>query len=265
MRYRNLLLFSLLCASVFGLTRGSASAQELVSARILSSEGAVEIHRMAQGQAQLTRIDYHVNDELLAGDVIKTRAGGRLVVGIPDGSQAIIGENTIVEIKDFSHSPRTIFNVLRGRTRVRIEKSGGRPNPYRVNTPTAVIAVRGTLFDVIVKGNETQVFVHEGEVAVSNTLTPDQIIVLLPNQKTRVRGGQLPEAPAPFKPGQNNDIFNSPDNKRLQAGLPNEAHRRDGGDGMPGQGDNGRGGNMPGQNPGNSPGHPGSGKKPEIE
>ncbi len=99
---------------------------------------------------------------MAAGDVIRTFKGGRLVLGLSDGSQAIIGEQTTVEITDLSRSPRTIFNLLRGKTRVKIEKMGGRPNPYRVNTPTAVIAVRGTLFDVLVSEKETQVLAHEG-------------------------------------------------------------------------------------------------------
>ncbi|HYX40739.1 MAG TPA: FecR family protein, partial [Pyrinomonadaceae bacterium] len=154
-------------ASIAFLAAINAPAQTLTSARILSSTGPVEIQRRAQGQTALMKISYRVNDELLAGDVIKTLKGGRLVLGLTDGSQAIISELTTVEITDLSKSPRTIFNLLRGKTRIKIEKVGGRPNPYRVNTPTAVVAVRGTLFDVLVTSKETQVFVHEGEVAVS--------------------------------------------------------------------------------------------------
>jgi len=167
----------------------------------------VEIQRRPQGQAELSKITYRVNDELLAGDVIKTYTGGRLVLGLTDGSQAIIGEKTVVEVADLSKSPRTIFNVLRGKTRVKIEKIGGRPNPYRVNTPTTVIAVRGTLFDVLVSDKETQVFVHEGEVAVSNFARPDAPIILSPGQRTRVQHTQPPEPPTNFRPGRNDDTF----------------------------------------------------------
>lgn len=198
---------SLLICVVLGLAASGAHAQALVSARILSSDGPVEIQRRASAQAALTKIDYHVNEELRAGDVIKTYGGGRLVLGLSDGSQAIIGEKTTVEITDLSQSPRTIFNVLRGRTRIKIEKVGGRPNPYRVNTPTAVIAVRGTLFDVLVKETETQVFVHEGEVAVSNLATPQTPVILLPGLQTRVLLAAPPEAPTRFQPGRNDDTF----------------------------------------------------------
>ncbi|MBV9958559.1 MAG: FecR domain-containing protein, partial [Acidobacteria bacterium] len=201
----------------------SARAQTLVSARILSSSGAVEIQRRTQGQSAFTKVEYRVNDELLAGDMIRTARGGRLVLGLADGSQAIIGEKTTVEILDLSRTPRTIFNVLRGKTRVKIEKVGGRPNPYRVNTPTAVIAVRGTLFDVLVSEKETQVFVHEGQVAVSSLSMPDMPVILDSGQKTRVPLSDSPEAPSRFQWGRNNDDFapRQPDGPVGQTGGPN--------------------------------------------
>lgn len=186
----------------------SAQSQTLASARILSSEGPVEIQRPSTVKSQLMKITYRVNDELFAGDVIRTFKGGRLVLGLADGSQAIIGEQTVLEIMDTSKSPRTIFNMLRGKTRIKIEKVGGRPNPYRVNTPTTVIAVRGTLFDVIVTKKETQVFVHEGEVAVTNFARPEVTVILSPEQMTRVQQTQPPEPPSRFMPGRNDDKFN---------------------------------------------------------
>lgn len=186
-----------------------ARAQVLVSAKVLSSEGRVEIERRAQGESAFAKISLRASDQLLAGDVIKTYKGGRLVVGLSDGSQAIIGENTTVEIGDLARTPRTIFNVLRGKTRVKIEKLGGRPNPYRVNTPTAVIAVRGTLFDVLAKDAETQVFVHEGEVAVTNATMPDAPVILSPGQRTRVEPSQPPAPPSAFPTGRNDDAFKS--------------------------------------------------------
>lgn len=213
----------LLVSAVTLLAAIHAPAQTLASARILSSDGPVEIHRRSQVKGVLSQIAYRVNDELFAGDVIQTLKGGRLVLGLSDGSQAIIGEKTILEIMDTSKSPRTIFNVLRGKTRVKIEKVGGRPNPYRVNTPTTVIAVRGTLFDVLVTEKETQVFVHEGEVAVSNFSRPEVTVLLSPGQRTRVQMAQPPESPTRFEPGRNNNEFNR--EERNGKGQNDDAHR----------------------------------------
>ncbi|HEY0322953.1 MAG TPA: FecR family protein [Pyrinomonadaceae bacterium] len=211
----------LLILTVTLLAAINAQSQTLASARILSSEGDVEIHRPSQAKGMLTQIAYRVNDELFAGDVIRTLKGGRLVLGLADGSQAIIAEQTIIKIMDTSKSPRTIFNVLRGKTRVKIERVGGRPNPYRVNTPTTVIAVRGTLFDVLVTEKDTQVFVHEGEVAVSNLARPEVLVVLSPGQKTRVEETKPPESPSTFQPGRNDDKFKSaqPENDSARRGI----------------------------------------------
>lgn len=233
----------LLLFSVFPLLAWTdARAQGLVSARILSSEGPVEIQRRGEGQAGLTKIAYHVNDELAAGDLIKTLKGGRLVLGLSDGSQAIIGEQTTVEITDLSRSPRTIFNVLRGKTRIRVEKMGGRPNPYRVNTPTAVIAVRGTLFDVLVSGKETQVLVYEGEVAVSNQASPDVLVILPPGWSTRVRLARPPDSPSTFRPDRRDNTFEP----RPEARGPNGGPRGDRGDGQAPDGQRDARGDRPG-------------------
>ena len=197
------------CLPVIFFAIGSyrANAQHLVAAEILSVDGPVEIRRGPPGGAALKKISFKPNDQLQAGDRIVTGLRGRLVLGLTDGSQAVVGEQTVVEVRDLGSSPRELFHVLRGKTRVYIEKLGGRPNPYRINTPTAIIAVRGTLFDVIVTTNDTEVFVHDGEVAVSSLQAPEQMVLLSAGQMTRVRRGQAPTPPVPFKPGRNDDSF----------------------------------------------------------
>lgn len=199
--------FACLPLVLLAICSDRASGQNLVSAMILSVDGSVEIRRAPPGGATLKKIDLKRHDYLNAGDRIATGLRARLVLGLSDGSLAVVGERTVIEIRDLSSSPRELFQVLRGKTRVYIEKLGGRPNPYRVNTPTAVIAVRGTLFDVIVRTNETEVFVHEGEVAVSSVLAPEQMVLLSAGQMTRVRRGQSPATPSLFKPGRNDDSF----------------------------------------------------------
>ena len=211
-----------------------ANAQSLVAAKILSFDGSVEIRRARTNGAPLKKINFKPHDELKAGDRIVTGWYGLLVLGLTDGSQAVIGSQSVVEIKELGSSPRELFQVLRGKTRVYIEKLGGRPNPYRINTPTAVIAVRGTLFDVIVKSNETEVYVHEGEVAVSSVRTPEQVVLLSAGQMTRVRRDQTPSAAAPFKPGRNDDSFRRSVDRRvaddtldLRDGNPTDANLTD--------------------------------------
>lgn len=185
----------------------SAKAQTLVSAKVVASEGSVEIRREGTGKLQVQKVAFKVADELLAGDTIITGKDGRLVLGLSDGSQAVIAPKTTVIIKDLSQSPRTLFQMIKGKTRVHIEKLGGQPNPYRVNTPTAVIAVRGTIFDILADEDDTEVFLHEGQVEVFNQRLLNQPLLLNAGQMTRVGLQRMPSAPATFKVGRNDKLF----------------------------------------------------------
>lgn len=209
-----------LCLTALFLT-GVVSSQQMVSARITSIEGQVEIRRNPSDQPVPVRIAFKVDDRLSAGDTIITGKNGRLVLGLSDGSQAVIAPKTTVVIKDLSQSPRTLFEVIKGKTRIQIEKLGGQPNPYRVNTPTAVIAVRGTIFDVLVEDNETEVFLHEGEVAVTNLNLPNQPVFLTAGQTTRVFTQRPPNPPGSFKPGRNDGNF-----RTAQAGRQGQDNGR---------------------------------------
>jgi hypothetical protein len=233
-----LFVFFLVCTSLLTLEGAGIQAQELVSAKILSSEGPVEIRRVLSNQVQAQKIAFKAEDKLNAGDTIVTGKKGRLVLGLSDGSQAVIAPQTTVVIEDLSQSPRTLFNVIRGKTRIHIEKLGGQPNPYRVNTPTAVIAVRGTIFDVLVEKEETQVYLHEGAVSVFNLRLPDQPILLSAGQMTRVMLLRLPIQPNIFKYGRNDDSFRT----RQQARPPRNDGRVAGSSGRV---DPGRGGAGP--------------------
>ncbi len=225
----------------------TSRAQEMVSAKVLSIQGQVEIQRQPSTQAQLQKIAFKVEDQLKAGDTIVTGKDGRLVLGLSDGSQAVIAAKTIVVIKDLSQSPRTLFNVVRGKTRVHIEKLGGQPNPYRVNTPTAVIAVRGTIFDVLVDGNETQVFLHEGQVVVTNLALPDRPVILSAGQATKILMQRPPNPPNSFKDGRNDGMFKP----GRDDGGPQDNRRIADGGGKPDAGRNGApaGGNARGASP----------------
>src|SRR5438128_12699395 len=102
-----LLSVCIICHSALILGTGGVRAQELVSAKVLSVEGQVEIRRQPNGQPQVQKIAFKADDEVRAGDTIITGRRGRLVLGLSDGSQAVIAPQTTVVIKDLSGSPRT--------------------------------------------------------------------------------------------------------------------------------------------------------------
>ncbi len=170
-----ILLMSLLCRSAHG--QGFSS----VDARISSVSGAV----MFAGGTGQPAIMASRGLALSPGNVIDTTGGGRAVVALTDGSIVIVQPGSIVTFKDFQQagSLRELFEITIGQVRVKINHFAGKPNPYRMNSPTASIAVRGTEFSITVDATgATRVVVFEGEVEVTSLSDP--------SHRTLIESGQ---------------------------------------------------------------------------
>jgi FecR-like protein len=166
----------------------SAHAQTSIIARATSVTGAAVLSTAGSPQFALSR-GYLLNP----GDLIDTRGGGRVVIDLSDGSIVIVQPESVVTLKDFhtADSLRELFEVTIGRVRVKINHFGGRPNPYRINTPTASIAVRGTEFSIAVdNAGDTRVDVYEGAVQVSSLANPNQTVLLEAGRGVLVVPGQ---------------------------------------------------------------------------
>lgn len=118
---------------------------------------------------------------LSAGDSVQVRQiivsgpDGHALFQVSDGSTFEVFPNSTVVFRKNVPNWSDLLDVLIGRVRIHIQKWGGRDgNPNRIYTPTAVISVRGTTFDVAVNDDDesTIVEVEEGEVAVQHALLP---------------------------------------------------------------------------------------------
>jgi hypothetical protein len=90
------------------------------------------------------------------------------------------------------------FQLLLGRIRALINKRTGGAAPFELGTPSAVIAVRGTQFDVEVNPrNVTEVDVMDGLVEVYGRNVAGGSVLLDPGFSTRVGMGSGPEQPEP--------------------------------------------------------------------
>jgi hypothetical protein len=127
------------------------------------------------------------------GDRIDTRGGGRVVIDLSDGSIVVVAPESIVTLKDYraAASLRELFGIALGMVRVRINHFAGKPNPYRMNSPTASIAVRGTEFSIEVDAEgTTQVVVFEGAVEVVSLTDPDRRVLIEAGRGVLVQAGQ---------------------------------------------------------------------------
>src|SRR5262245_60158787 len=179
---RSLFVFAVLIQLVGGIARAQVTVQ--VSAKIASVKG-----RALRYNNQLSYIISR-GDELIPGDEIDTRGGGRVVIEMSDGSLVVIRPNSRIVINDYraATSLRDLFRIVIGQVRVKIKHYGGKPNPYRINSPTASILVRGTEFGVAVEpSGDTRVVVYEGLVEVESLSDPRRRVLLAPGRGALVR------------------------------------------------------------------------------
>jgi ferric-dicitrate binding protein FerR (iron transport regulator) len=183
--------FKLAALLVLALMSLPAWAQGATQGQMEKVKGKVSLVR---GQAAPVLL--HNNDAVQAGDEIVTDRKSSAILRIPDGSTVRIYPNSHIVVRAQSGSFREFINLLLGNVRVQIEKLSGRPNPKSMTTPTAIIAVRGTVFHVAVNQNgDTQVGVEKGLVSVANLAHPEDEVMVKPGFMVWVRGGQSPTQP----------------------------------------------------------------------
>jgi hypothetical protein len=113
-----------------------------------------------------------VGDKVKVQETIVTGRDGHGLFEVSDGSTFEVFPNAKLVFRKNAGNWRDLLDVMLGRVRVYIEHNGNTPNPNRVLTPTAVISVRGTIFDITVNDDNeaTLVEVEEGIVDVSHAL-----------------------------------------------------------------------------------------------
>jgi len=129
----------------------------------------------------------NIGDSVQPGKTIITGPDGFAEFKVSDGSTFQVFPNSRTVFRKNRSNWSDILDVVMGRVKVHIEKIGGQPNPNKVRTPTAVISVRGTTFDVIVEDEEaTVVSVEEGQVVVENWQSPGPTRTLNAGESIRV-------------------------------------------------------------------------------
>jgi hypothetical protein len=128
------------------------------------------------GQVSVLRDSYpwalSPGDAVRAQQIIVTGPDGFAVFELADGSSFHVFPNSRVSFRTNPGDWRDLLDLWIGRVKVFIQKLGNQPNPNRIFTPTAVISVRGTVFDVAVEdeNDTTLVVVEEGQVVVRHRL-----------------------------------------------------------------------------------------------
>jgi FecR-like protein len=176
-----------LAAAIFclGMSHATAAAQSSGGQALVTRTAPGAILYSGGAQSALSK-----DATLRPDDVIDTRGSGSVVIALGDGSQVVIFPGSLVELKNFRAGVpwRDLLSVMVGRVRATINHHGKRPNPYRVFSPVASIAVRGTDFLVTVEpSGETRVLVYEGLVEVGSLVNPQKTVLVRPGRNIIVR------------------------------------------------------------------------------
>ena len=158
-----------------------------LNAQLLGGSSAAQVS-VAEGDVSVLRSDQvwalFAGDEVKVGETIVTGDDGFAQLTVEDGSHFLVYPSSRVVFRRNPGNLSDLIDLFLGRVKVYIQHLGNEPNPHRIFTPTAVISVRGTTFDVSIDADEVvTVSVDEGIVTVQHRLIPR-------NRETPVEAGQ---------------------------------------------------------------------------
>lgn len=144
---------------------------------------------LVEGEAQMMIVGSNgwqrlqVNAILKAGDTVRVLDQGRLELVLDNRSVLRLAANTTLELKEVERrrqKEKYHFALSVGKMWTRVTRLLGFGSTYQVETPTAITAVQGTVYDLHVDPSQlTRVRVHSGNVQVYNPFAGD----LAPGQK----------------------------------------------------------------------------------
>jgi hypothetical protein len=198
---RNLFLWSVLAAIVYWNTVNVFSAAPQIGTITFLLGGADEIQIQHQAETNWTGI--MLNSSVFESDIIKTQTECRCEVKLTDGSIIRIGENTTFQFTKAAiqkNQQNFQSELKRGQVWANLSQRKSKKKGFRIKTPTAVCAVRGTIYRVDADTmHTTTCLVYDGAVDVGPTSFWGQAIqkstkTLEPQQ---VSGPQ--QIPGPFE------------------------------------------------------------------
>jgi hypothetical protein len=159
-----------------------------------------------------------IGDDLFSGAVVSTGADSIAELILRDKSVMKIGRNTVVTLEELP--PRegasdSIFSLVSGTIRSRVNKMIGSGSSFEIRTPSAVMGVRGTDFMIaLTAGKELSVTVLEGRVELESAAGANREIG--PGKKLKVKVDLLDqEKDASLEPEE----VSEGDRKRIESEL----------------------------------------------
>ena len=200
-------LASLLLSLLTATTSLGAEAYDQPIGSITSLEGEVYLYHKGEKGEVLQEVRAVLGDAIYLYDHILTEKLSRVQILFDDESLLNLAEETYIQITEHVYSPEknrrsSIFRLMVGKVRAIVGRYfAGAGSGFAVNTPTAIIGVRGTHFVVdATRTDETTVIcVDTGlDLAVRNAMEEvSGEVILTGGMMTRVLEGRAPTPPSP--------------------------------------------------------------------
>lgn len=130
-------------------------------------------------------------------DRVRTGRDSQLELSFPDRSKVLVGPQTDLAIQELAPN-RVRLQISLGRIWLFVRSIAVPSARFEVETPAAVIGVRGTVFSVSVQPEgTTRVSVASGQVEVQSLA---QVVAVPAGYWVEIRPGQRPGSPQPFGP-----------------------------------------------------------------
>lgn len=170
----------LLCMALTLGAVASSNAQSAQKVGVLAEvHGLVEI--LHEGDPAY-RVARHY-EEVLEKDKIRTGPQGRAKILYDDDSMTILAENSLMEVKRYELTQdkrrlRSLIGLLQGKLRFIVTKYLSRDQSnFQVQTPTAVLGVRGSDSVVILEGEKTKAYHLFGDLEIVNSITGEKLFI----------------------------------------------------------------------------------------
>lgn len=197
MKNKSLLILigiALYCAGAMAqqTTQAATASAPYAGATISDFKGKVSIQLPAQALITPSR------GQVLPPDTTVSTEDGRLLLKLTDGSDVLVKPYTKILLKQPETSGWKYFQLLMGRVRTQIQKRLNGAPAFQIGTPSAVISVRGTKFDVEVdRRGFTEVDVQEGVVELEAVTGRGTSVLITAGFSSRVGMETGPETPRP--------------------------------------------------------------------
>jgi hypothetical protein len=141
--------------------------------------GSVEILHLDDKEFRTARL----YEEILEKDKIRTGPGARAKVLYDDDSMTVLAENTSIEIREYQLSTdrkrtQSVIGLLQGKLRFIVTKYLAKDKSnFVVQTPTAVMGVRGSDSVAVFEGDTSTAYHLFGDLEITSSKTGEKLTI----------------------------------------------------------------------------------------